>query len=389
MLDTTASTRKKALAMAMAGCLVFTAIALSGCEPPDRSSKNSGEQSSSSSVASYNADATAGTWNDGKCTEADVINYTASFRAQNNLENDQAWADYLDKAGMTAESWREAAVGSLALESLAAAKAREMGIKPEETQVQAQIATDKKAAGINAFDDNAWKQYLKSAGMTESQYRTKVEDTILQQQLLVQEVPTEDVTDEAQLDEFISNYLQNTVARRWRVLNYDNEAGAQEALDALLPLDGTSQLSSAFAEYVLKDSTDDTNTQNGGDIGWDLYYNMGTLQTELDEEAVETGHLSTKVHDASGQYFVMYCIDQYPFANTTYADAPDDQLRSYVTTSASYAKWQQDAQDYLNSMKETANVHVSTPMPEGLPYDVDDKLPATSSSDSASTSASS
>ena len=302
----------------------------------------------------------------GTITEQEVTDYTAAYRTQNGYEDDAIWALFLQDGELDAKTWRERVIGTLVEERLLADKAAELGIEPDEERIASQIEQDR--AVVDAQDDAVWQAYLESHGFDEASYRAQLEQTSIEQQLLLQELAL-DESDEDVLDSYIEDSLATRVLRRYRVLVFDDAQSAREALDDMSGLTGE-ELAERFDVWLERDGSDETTRENGGDIGWDVQNDLGSAQYELNEEMCAAGTLSAQVHEADGKYYVFFCTKRYEVVpGSGYAALPDDDLKAFVRDSANYALWSERVSDYVGSLREAANVQVS-PMPENLPYDV-------------------
>ena len=350
-------TWRKALSTLCACCLALAAMILAGgCSP-----------------GTSGAVAVAATFGDVQVTESEVNDYTADFRARNDLEDDEAWADYLSSEGLTAKTWRERAISSIVKPMLLKQKAAEKGIAPDETRIDEQIAADKESAGIDKDDEEAWERYLASTGTDAERYRADLEAASVEQQLIMEEVGLNPIESADTVNSYIDKNLKTRVVRRYRVLIFDTAEAAQAAIDDMAGLSGD-ELAARFDTWLDRDDSDVTTTAGGGDMGWDIASNLGAAQDELNQEMVEEGELSTAPHEIDGKYYVFLCRKRFIFEEgTTYDDLADDEMKNYVLTSATIENWATLTDNYVSKLLEDAGVQVS-PMPSGLPYDVDNMI---------------
>lgn len=339
-------------------CALLVCCVAAGCAEGNGNGAGSGDE------------AVAAKYGDSVITEAEVNEYTAEFRAEHAYEDDQNWAKYLYEQGLTAQTWRNQAIGSIVEKRLIASRAAELGIVADQELVQAQEESDKEAAGIDADDEEAWESYLEARGTTVQDYRKNLEDASVQYQLLRQEISLDPVEDSAVFDKYIQDNLVSRVVRRYKVLVYDTQEAAQQALDSLSGLTGDA-LATAFDGLLESDNSDETSTDNGGDAGWDIASDWGAMQQELNDEMVVPGSLSERVHEMDGKYYVALCTDRFVFElDTTYNDLPDEKLKAYVFDVATYSSWSQLTSDYIARLREEAGVQVHE-MPDRVPYNVD------------------
>ena len=326
--------------------------------------------------------AIAARYNGGEITEEAVSAYTADFRVRNGLEDDKSWAEYLVGEGITVQEWRERAIGSLVEDELIAHRAEELGIKPDEERIESQIASDREAAGLARDDVAGWESHLESIGKSPQEYRGELEATSIKQQVLSAETQLDSLEGTAILDDYIQTQLAPRVVRRYQVLVYDTR---QAALDALADMSGLSgeSLDVAFKQHASTDDSEQTTPERGGDMGWDIANNLGDVQNELNSEMVDPGTLSQTTHELDGKHYVFYCVNRFAFqTDSTFDGLPDDDLRQYVRSTATYDNWSKIVSNYISGLRDAAEVMVS-PMPDGLPYDVDTSQLARSAATSA------
>ena len=304
----------------------------------------------------------------GVITEDEVNDYTAAYRKSMGYDDDSTWTQFLSGEGITAKEWREQAIAALVDERLMWQKAEELGITVDEEQVSSQIEADKAAVGVS--DEDEWARYLEAHGSSPDDYRKSLESASIEQQVLMHEVMLDAVEDEDAISTYISKSLASRVVRRYRVLEFDSEQAAEAAIADLSALSGK-ELADGFDSWLTRDDSDRTTPANRGDIGWDIAYDLGSMQNELNEEMLAPNSLSAVAHESDGKYYVLLCTDRFEFhTGTAYSDLPDDDLKAYAVQAANYSYWSQLSSSYIEQLREDANVMVSA-MPEGLPYDVD------------------
>ena len=311
----------------------------------------------------------AAKYDGGTIAEDEVTRYTDDYRRARGYESDETWAQHLFENGLTAKTWREQAIGSIVEERLELARAAELGITPDESRIEEQVASDRQNAGIDADDDDAWSSYLESLGMTDAEYRDNLEKASIEAQLLSREVTLDAESDDELISDYIEDNLRARVVRRYRVLCFDSAEAAQAAIDDMAGLEGD-ELAARFDSWIERDDSANTTSANGGDMGWDIANDLGATQQELNEEMVAEGALSQRVHESNGTFYVMLCTDYFVFeSGVEYDDVPDEDLRAFLTQATLYTNWTQMTSDYIAGLREAAHVKVRE-MPEGLPYDV-------------------
>ena len=321
--------------------------------------------------AGDNEKGVAARYGDGKTvTEQEVNDYTAQFRREHTYDDDMTWATYLYEQGLTASTWRNRAIGSIVEARLIEQRAQELGISVDESMVADQMAADKEAVGIAADDAEAWKSYLEARGLTEDSYLENLRQSILQYQVLSQEVALDPVSDVQVIDDYIGSNLISRVVRCYSVLVFDSEKDAEAALDSLKGLSGDA-LSQEFAALLEKDDSTETTAENGGNAGWDIANSWGQMQQDLNEEMLKEGELSSGVHELDGKYYVVLCTLRFAFEKgTSYDDIADDKLKAIVYDAATYDAWGKLTSEYIAKLRDDAHVMVHE-VSEPLPYDVD------------------
>ena len=311
----------------------------------------------------------AAKYDGGTISESAVTAYTQEFRKAHGYEGEKEWAEYLVDEDLTPEMWREQVIASMVDDRLFARKAEELGIKVDEERLRQQEESDRESSGTLG-DDEAWARYLDAHGSSVERYRENLEKASLKQQVLSHEVQLDALEDQDKINEYMAKNLGARVVKRYRALLFKSKEAAEGALTAMAGLEGD-ELSRAFDGWVERDDSDSSTAENGGDIGWDIATDLGSIQYDLNEEDVAAGSLSAKAHDTGDGYLVLLCTNEFVFhVDTTYDGLPDDELKAYILQSANYAYWAELSNEYLVKQREEANVMVRQ-MPKGLPYDVD------------------
>lgn len=134
----------------------------------------------------------AATVNGTEIGEKAVTSYIANFRSMSNLESDADWAQWLVDNNYTAADIREEVINYYASQELIRQAAEENDIKVESSEIDSQVQQMR-----SYYDsDEDWENALKQIGTTESQYRSLLEISMLQQALQEKVAQPEDPTDE-------------------------------------------------------------------------------------------------------------------------------------------------------------------------------------------------
>ena len=312
--------------------------------------------------------------------EETITKYIESYRASYGLDDDSTFASMLSMYGMTPETFREYIVDMYVDRELVMLAAEEKGMSIDSATIDSYVEQMK----ANYSDDSAWQTALENAGMTEQEYRDRIEYSLLYQELSDSFGVAEEPTDEQVLTVAKENLKYFSTAKRSShiLFSTDDKDTAQEVLDKLNA--GTITWDDAVSQY----STDTSSAEEGGDVGWDLLTSFVTeYQTALD--GLELNQMSELVESSYG-YHIIKCTGVMPSEDNvkSLSDLPEEfqeffkelatttSSDSTSTTSTTFSKW-------LNGYKTTVEVKVND-MPKGLSYDVD--MTATTSTDSTSTS---
>lgn len=335
---------------------------------------------------------TAAKFGDHTISEDEVTSYTDEFRAENDLTDDVAWAQYLRGNALTGKTWREQAIRTLADRLLIEDKAKELGISADEDEVSARISQAKQQAGVADDDDAAWSDYLSSHGTTPEKIREDYEFTSVEEQVFRKELNFDDELEAQMCDDYISQNLSDRVVRRYSaiVLDKKDKAKGQELLGQLKGLSG-SALSDKFSELAKANSADSESAALGGDIGWDFTYSEGVIdpKAKVRYAQLKEGELYPKLVKGTDGYRIMLCTGVVRFAETPkYEQLPDESsstIRQVIEQLTLASTWAGKCQEYLRNLEDDANIQVAE-MPSGLSYDLveDDSTSSTSSASSES-----
>ena len=173
---------KIACAAALSAACCFAAV---GCS---QTKSDSGDVS-----VSDTSEGVAATVNGTEIGEKAVTSYIANFRSMSNLESDADWAQWLVDNNYTVADIREEVINYYASQELIRQAAEENDIKVESSEIDSQVQQMR-----SYYDsDEDWENALKQIGTTESQYRSLLEISMLQQALQEKVAQPEDPTDES------------------------------------------------------------------------------------------------------------------------------------------------------------------------------------------------
>ena len=362
-----------AMAVALGGCL----YACGGNDGGD------GIENTSQGTAATVSVEVNGVSKSGVVGEKAVTEYVANFRTDTGLESDEAWAEWMVTNGYTPETVRDDVVNFYVRELLLdyAAEAYNVSVTDEEVAEQLDLAKSQFES------DEAWASALEASNLTEETYMEEVIRPNLLQQKLAAELEAQESTDAEPVDEDAqvvelananADYIDGAKRSSHILFLTQDENGddlsaeqkaelREQAEDLLARLQaGEIEFADAAAQY-----SDDSSSTSGGDVGYDkLGYGFVTAyQDALDELSV--GEMSGVVETDYG-YHIILCTDELsvPAGGYTSVDQiPEDllsSLQAQVSTSASTF----DFYTWFANLQEAAVIEIS-PMPEGLPYDID------------------
>lgn len=340
---------KIACAAALSAACCFAAV---GCS---QTKSDSGDVS-----VSDTSEGVAATVNGTEIGEKAVTSYIANFRSMSNLESDADWAQWLVDNNYTAADIREEVINYYASQELIRQAAEENDIKVESSEIDSQVQQMR-----SYYDsDEDWENALKQIGTTESQYRSLLEISMLQQALQEKVAQPEDPTGEELLQyaQMYATYYNGAKKSSHILFNSDDEATAQEVLDKI----NSGELD--FAEAAKEYSQDEGSKEDGGNVGWDkLTSFVDEYQTALD--GLEEGQVSGLVTSSYGIHIIK-CTQVFnaPEEVTSIDQLPSEFMDSIKSTLESSAKQQAYSQWYQD-YKSNADIQIND-MPSGLVYDV-------------------
>lgn len=301
----------------------------------------------------------AATVNGAEIYEETITADIEAFRASYGLEDADAWAEWMSTYGYTPESVRETMIDSYVESEVVKAAAKENGVTVEKSTIDEYVNNVKS----NYESDEAFKSALEGAGYTEETYRDRIEEALLEQDLMDKVTPL--VTpDEETLLSYVKMYATyfNGAKRSSHILISD-EATAQDILNKI----NSGEMS--FDDAVAKYSEDTGSKSNGGDVGWDALNSFVTEYTNA-LDALDEGQMSGLVKSTYG-YHIIKCTEVFTAPDEiTSSDQVPTALRDYVSELAESYEQQSNFSTYLSDYKDKLTIVIKD-MPSGLSYNVD------------------
>lgn len=315
----------------------------------------------------------AATVNGTEIQEDTVTQAIEDIRASMSLTDEQSWGEWLAENDYTPATVREEIVNSYIDQELVKQGTASMDIQADQDEVNQYVDSMRS----NYESDEAWNNALQSVGMTEEEYRSNIELSLVSQQLKskvaegLEEPKEEDLLTLAQ--SYATSY--NGAKKSSHILfDASDEAQAKEVLAKIKS--GDLDFATAAAEY----SKDTGSAGDGGNVGWDKLSNLVTeYKTALAE--LDKGEVSDLVPSSYGIHIIQ-CTDVFtaPEKLEKTSQLPQefqDAVKSmYASNNESQAYY-----TWLEEQRKAADIKIND-MPEGLPYYVDmEKFPKAESED--------
>ena len=213
--------------------------------------------------------------------------------------------------------------------------------------------------------DEEWQAALSSAGLTEEEYRESIELSLLQEGLTALFATDEPATEEELLS-YLSLYgsMFDGAKRSSHILfAADDAVTAQEVLDKINS--GELDFAAAAAEY----SQDTGSAADGGNVGLDVMTTfVDEYQTALD--ALAEGEVSGLVESSYGIHIIkctyVFSNPAEPVSSDQYPEEMVEAIESTIASSkqsAAYSEW-------LTEYRESIEI-VINPIPADVSYNID------------------
>jgi hypothetical protein len=317
----------------------------------------------------------AATVGDTKILESEVTAYIeTNMRVDSSTGetmSDEDWVSYLQSNGWTPESLREAVIRNVfAMPQLIVSAAEEAGIVADEASIQSQLEEQKESIG-----EDGWDQWLtENSYSDEAAFVLELTANDVYSELMEVNSQTADPTT-GEIDAYVSENAASYAGQRLSViyLPYESEEGEDEELtatrataeEALARIRAGEDFATIADEYNTPGTTD-----AGGDIGWGV---SGSLSDACIAalETMSVGDISDVI-DADSAFFILMVTDEYalPESGEVDVDLVPVSIRDLLAGDLADSNSSQAQSDYYNTLVESDLVIIS-PMPKGLPYDVD------------------
>ena len=304
----------------------------------------------------------AATVNGAEIQEDTITKYIQDFRTSSDLTSDDDWGNWMKENSFDPATVRDQVIDYYVENELKKQACDEKGITVERSQVDDEINNMK----ANYDSDDAWKQALSSAGLTEDQYRESVEAGLLDKALEDAVAGDAATADDSKVLDMLNTYytMFNGAKKSSHILfaSGDTEK-AQEVLDQINA--GTLDFAEAAKQY----STDTASAADGGNVGWDAINSFVTDYTDA-LDGLSVGQVSGLVTSDYGIHIIK-CTDEFTCdGKATSLSAYPQEFVDYISNivkdqnkSTAYSNW-------FNDYKAQADIQ-NNDMPENVPYSLD------------------
>lgn len=304
----------------------------------------------------------AATVNGAEIQEDTITKYIQDFRTSSDLTSDDDWGNWMKENSFDPATVRDQVIDYYVENELKKQACDEKGVTVERSQVDDEINNMK----ANYDSDDAWKQALSSAGLTEDQYRESVEAGLLDKALEDAVAGDAATADDSKVLDMLNTYytMFNGAKKSSHILfaSGDTEK-AQEVLDQINA--GTLDFAEAAKQY----STDTASAADGGNVGWDAINSFVTDYTDA-LDGLSVGQVSGLVTSDYGIHIIK-CTDEFTCdGKATSLSAYPQEFVDYISNivkdqskSTAYSNW-------FNDYKAQADIQ-NNDMPENVPYNLD------------------
>ncbi|CAM3401751.1 posttranslocation chaperone PrsA2 [Aeromicrobium ponti] len=222
--------------------------------------------------------------------------------------------------------------GQELLDTLITEKVIEQEVKKENVKVTQEEIDEEKAVYAESYGgEDALKQTLETSGLTMADFEDDIESYLATKKLLE---PRIDITEDEMKTYFDQN--KDTFAQEEQVsashILVEDEKAAKEVIEKLN--DGGD-----FAELAAEYSTDESNKDAGGDLG---FFGKGDMVAEFEEVAfsLEPGKISEPVKTEYG-YHVIKVAEKQEAKEAVYEDVKEEIKNTLIETEmqTEYTAW--------------------------------------------------
>lgn len=304
----------------------------------------------------------AATVNGAEIQEDTITKYIQDFRTSSDLTSDDDWGNWMKENSFDPATVRDQVIDYYVENELKKQACDEKGITVEQSRVDDEINNMK----ANYDSDDAWKQALSSAGLTEDQYRESVEAGLLDKALEDAVAGDAATADDSKVLDMLNTYctMFNGARKSSHILfaSSDTET-AQEVLDQINA--GTLDFAEAAKQY----STDAASAADGGNVGWDAINSFVTDYTDA-LDGLSVGQVSGLVTSDYGIHIIK-CTDEFTCdGKATSLSAYPQEFVDYISNIVKDQNKSTAYSDWFKDYKAQADIQ-NNDMPENVPYNLD------------------
>jgi len=340
--------------------------------------------SDASGNASAGSGAVAATVNGVEILESEITDQVQAARTSYDLEDEEAWAKFLIDSSTTPEDVRKSIIDSRVDQELMKTGIQDMGLTVEDSEIDSYVESmranfdsdEKWAEALEqaGFTEDSYRENIKDSLLQQKlnehfENEAKVEDS--------------DVLESANS---IASYYDGAKRSSYILFAVDDSedeqamTSAKERAQAVLD---EINAGADFAEKAKEASEDEATAANGGDAGWDVNnYISEEYANALDE--LEEGKVSGLVESEKGVYIIK-CNEIFAAPEKiTKLDQLPQEFRESVEQMAKSNKVQSDHDAWLKGLRDAADIVIND-MPADVPYNVDLTAYQSSSDEAADT----
>lgn len=304
----------------------------------------------------------AATVNGAEIQEDTITKYIQDFRTSSDLTSDDDWGNWMKENSFDPATVRDQVIDYYVENELKKQACDEKGITVEQSQVDDEINNMK----ANYDSDDAWKQALSSAGLTEDQYRESVEAGLLDKALEDAVAGDAATADDSKVLDMLNTYytMFNGAKKSSHILFASSDIEkAQEVLDQINA--GTLDFAEAAKQY----STDTASAADGGNVGWDAINSFVTDYTDA-LDGLSVGQVSGLVTSDYGIHIIK-CTDEFTCdGKATSLSAYPQEFVDYISNIVKDQNKSTAYSDWFKDYKAQADIQ-NNDMPENVPYNLD------------------
>ena len=354
-------------------------VAACGCV---LASCSSGSDASGSESAKSGA--VAATVNGIEVFENEITDQVQAARQSYDLEDEEAWAKYLIDINTTPEDVRKGIIDARVDQELIKAGIQEMGLTVEDSEIDSYVESmrgnfDSDEAWADAleqagFTEDSYRENIKDS-LLQQKLNEHFEDEA--------KVEDKDMIESANS---IASYYDGAKRSSYILFNVNDSGDEQAIADAKARAQAVLDEINAgadFAEKAKASSEDEATAANGGDAGWDVNNYIGEeYSTALDE--LTEGQVSDLVESDNGVYIIK-CTEVFVAPEKlTKLDQLPQEFRESIEQMAKSTKVQNDYDAWLTGLRDAADIVIND-MPADVPYNVDLSAYQTESGEAADT----